>query len=989
MSNIYSKRAIRSIDQLKYIYKNVQEIIESLDEYALDEIYSGSGRDIDRMIDIITEETDRILFENAEKVRTPTFSYLDKLTESIDESLRKLNITYFITSVLPDFEINWHHIEWGNFVHLYNYLCCIASRDSGKSYFFSHAYLIWKMYRYEKLIGRKQTEFSLSKLGMLITNEQTLVHFLLSIIKETIEENDILRNKLFPGKGEGWGGGSIICKNGAKLITRSYGSRMRGFHPGYVVVDDFLTDNVLYSQDQRDKYKNIFYGVVDNMLIRGGQIIVAGCVVGDTYVNTENGLVKIIDICPIEDKINNKTIPFKLKIDSLNGIDETSHYHINGLTDTKIITTDYGFELECSVIHPLQHMTKDGNIIWKQSKDLNIDDYIAIKIGGGFHGDKINISGFEQNKRGNQILNLGEYVDNDLAYFIGIWIGDGSICNTGRLNITKSDPFIVNFLYQNKWGLKFDNTSSNKLTHRVQNKNFYNLLKYIGLDYNTALYKKIPDSIISSDQETIKSLLQGLFDTDGSISYINNVISITLGSISKVLIKQVHQLLLLFGIVGGVHKQKPGISKKVIGKHPCWIIVIYGLGAKLFLDKIGFTTPLKQKDINYNNIRFVGHDYIPHQKYNIKRARLTKPRIKRNTNKKYFVSSQGLLREKISFKNLLLFCDWIDEFGGNTDIIRNNIQKDILWVKIKNIIESKNYTYDFVIPNSHCFISNGFISHNTPFLDGDLYSTLKKDKRFRVFEYPAIYPDGKLLWPSRHPMSELLAKKEAVGQIIFSREQLVKSITDGASIFPYDVIKRAYIGMDSYVLVNNIQSFPQRFDCVVCGTDFAFSAETGADDTVFTVVGGLGNDYWLIYMFVGHGMEYDQQMATLKQININFNPDLFVIETNQAQKIFYQMARDAGLPVMEHQTGVEKYKLDEGLPGMAVIFERGNMKIPRGNQESIDLTDQLAVQLNSFTFDPDRKKLISLSTHDDMGMSLWQACRGVRYVRTGFQFSFI
>lgn len=546
---------IRSIDQIKHVYKITQDILDSLDKYALNEIYSGTEKDIDKIVQIISEETDRVLFENVDQVKTPTFNYLDRLTNNVDESLRDFNLTYFISTVLFDFEINWHHIEWGNFIQLYNYLCIIASRDSGKSFYFSHAYAIWKMYRYKKLQARwnRHNEFSLSKIGMIITNEQTLVRFLLSIIRDTIENNDILREKLYPGKGEGWGKEEITCKNGSKLFTRSFGSRMRGFHPGYVVVDDFLADNVLYSQDQREKYRNIFYGVMDNMLLKNGQIIVCG----------------------------------------------------------------------------------------------------------------------------------------------------------------------------------------------------------------------------------------------------------------------------------------------------------------------------------------------------------------------------------------------------------------------------------------------------TPFIQGDLYDTLKKDSRFRVFEYPSIYPDGRVLWPSRHPLDELLAKRDAHGQVIFSREQLVKPITDGASIFPYEVIKRAYVGMENYVFVSNIYSFPKKFDYIVVGTDFAISAEVQADESVFTVIGIDGLDFWIIYIFRGKGMEYDQQMAVLKQININFNPHLFVIETNQMQKIFYQMAVDAKLPVMEHQTGMDKYKLDQGLPGMAVLFEQGRIRIPRGNQESIDLSDVLAMQLNSFTFDPDKKKPISLSEHDDMAMSLWQACRGGRYLQNNFNFSFI
>lgn len=543
----------RSIDQIKQVYKLTQDIIENLDGSALLELQSGTEKDMNNILSIIADEADRVLFDNVDPVRIPVFSYLDKLTNNVDESLRKLNITYFIHSVLPGFEINWHHVEWGNFIHLYNYLCVICCRDGGKSYYFSHVYPLWKMYRYEKENGSNY-EFSLSKLGMMITNERSLSRHLLGIVKDTIQDNDILREKLYPGKSKGWADESITTKNGAKLIARSYGSRMRGYHPGYFIVDDFLTDNVLYSPEQRDKYRVIFYGVVDNMLLRGGQAIVTG----------------------------------------------------------------------------------------------------------------------------------------------------------------------------------------------------------------------------------------------------------------------------------------------------------------------------------------------------------------------------------------------------------------------------------------------------TPFVTGDLYDILKKDERFRVFEYPSIYPNGTVLWSSRHPLKEILTKRQAHGNIIFSREQLVKPIAEGTSIFPWDVLKRCFIGMEHFTLVNNRQSFQKNFQYIVVGTDFAISAEVEADESVFIVIGYDGYDYYVIHIESGKGLEYDQQMAMLKNINNNFEPNLFVIETNQLQKIFAQMAKDAGLPILEHQTGVDKYKLYEGIPAVSVVIEQGHLKLPRGDQFSIDTTDKLCSQLNAFSFDPERKKLISLSQNDDYVLSLWQGLRGCMYMKhNGFSFDFI
>ena len=56
------------------------------------------------------------------KVNISHMNYLSNLTEQLEETLRIENITYFITSVLPEFDLNWHHLEWGESVQVFKYL---------------------------------------------------------------------------------------------------------------------------------------------------------------------------------------------------------------------------------------------------------------------------------------------------------------------------------------------------------------------------------------------------------------------------------------------------------------------------------------------------------------------------------------------------------------------------------------------------------------------------------------------------------------------------------------------------------------------------------------------------------------------------------------------------------------------------------------------------------------------------------------------------
>jgi hypothetical protein len=69
--------------------------------------------------------------------------------------------------------MNWHHLEWGDIAQRYNRFNIIAARDHGKSFFWSNAYLAWKLYRYKPYVNKfSRKDLSLSKRGFLFSFSQ-------------------------------------------------------------------------------------------------------------------------------------------------------------------------------------------------------------------------------------------------------------------------------------------------------------------------------------------------------------------------------------------------------------------------------------------------------------------------------------------------------------------------------------------------------------------------------------------------------------------------------------------------------------------------------------------------------------------------------------------------------------------------------------------------------------------------------------------------
>ena len=545
--------------------KVVDEIIDGMDDSGILELMSGSGGDIDKVLENLLSDTYQVLYTGDTQIDFAP-RYTERLSESIEETLRCKNITYFITSVLPEFQLGWHHLEWGDLVHRHNKLCIEAARDHGKSFYFSNAYAAWQLYRYskpKKMIYSKRPSKSNSNRGYLFSFSLQQSVDLMEILKGTIEGNDILRERLFPdSRNSGaWASTNIVCKNGARLTCKGFGSSVRGAHPYWIVVDDGLKDNVIYSQLQRQKSIDYFHSVIMNMLVPGGQIIVVGT------------------------------------------------------------------------------------------------------------------------------------------------------------------PFHASDLY-------------------------------------------------------------------------------------------------------GDLKSK---SKAATGSDKGWFVI----------------------------------------------------------------------------------------------------------------------------------------------------------------EYPAIFPDGRILWPARWGFNDLMEKRATQGNIIFSRENLCRPITNESSIFPLKILERSLLRMENYTLVRNRDDFPMKFNKVVVGCDFAISGNVGADYAVFTVWGvdDETGERWLLYFYREKGKTFHEQMQVLRGINVRFRPDTFVMEQNVMQQIFVQESDKQGLPVVGHTTGIDKYDLKTGWPGLAIDFERGKIHIPIGDKYSQDVKDLIFTDLGSVAFTD--HGLESVGEHDDISSSFWLAKLAANLITTGFKYTFL
>lgn len=269
----------------------------------------------------------------------------------------------------------------------------------------------------------------------------------------------------------------------------------------------------------------------------------------------------------------------------------------------------------------------------------------------------------------------------------------------------------------------------------------------------------------------------------------------------------------------------------------------------------------------------------------------------------------------------------------------------------------------------------------TPYNSGDLYGDLKSDARFKVFEYPAIFPDGQLLAPDRLTFSRLMEERQSLGTLVFNREYLVVPVADTSTIFPYEFLKRSIHGMEHISFTNDIESYPIKLVRVVVGCDFAISGNVGADYTVYTVWGIDSNNLiYLINLYREQGASHDLQVNRLIEFNARYKPNKLVCESNGFQRILAGMAKERGLINIEEFITTEGNKKDLklGLPSLSALFESGRLRVPYGDENTRKLVDIMFGEFNSIAFNSKKGTLESVCGHDDTCMSSFMAIQDLR-----------
>ncbi|MBN1386555.1 hypothetical protein JW968_06315 [Candidatus Woesearchaeota archaeon] len=519
------------------------------------------------------------------------------------------------------------------------------------------------------------------------------------------------------------------------------------------------------------------------------------CVTGDTLVTLNDGRT-----VPIHELKNNDNEILALNEDlkiTKKAKDEFFERTVNKILKIRLRT---GKEIKLTPEHPL--LTING---WTEAKDLGAGSRIATPRGMDVFGEK----------------DISEHQAKLLAYLIA----EGHLGN-GFVLFSNKDPEIVDDFKRAVHDLdpSLEIKSHGENNYRIvgyekrkckakrdekgkfmagscfdSKSSMRKWIERAGLYEKDSRTKFIPEDIFTAPKNKVSLFLNRLFSCDGSI-YKSDDYRISYSSASERIIKQVHHLLLRFGVLNRIRDKN---NKNFIS----YEIEIKGQNVSKFLQDIGFfgrKGRIQEKALLECKTRNPNLDTIPKEIWDRYR-----PENWAAIGKVIGYSTPKALRSSIEYAPSRQKLLQIAELDGN-EFIQRMAESDIYWDEIASVEEMMGEfkVYDISVPEAHNFVANDIIIHNSYTMGviaeglSDMPEEVRQNISIILLDTMGVY------WTMKYPnkkdedlLREWNKKPVGLNPIIFTPDQYYYQYKDEGipTDFPFS-IKPSDLDIDDWLM---------------------------------------------------------------------------------------------------------------------------------------------------------------------------------------------
>jgi len=234
-------------------------------------------------------------------------------------------------------------------------------------------------------------------------------------------------------------------------------------------------------------------------------------------------------------------------------------------------------------------------------------------------------------------------------------------------------------------------------------------LERLGVSVGTPYSNRIPAAILAAPGPIVAAFLSGLFDADGTVEARDGVI--TFSTVSPRLASEVQTVLLNFGIVAEREVERGRLT-------------ITGVEADRFDSLIG--SRFERKRRRRAAVRSTALSHKDHKVFDDYRRNRRKP----------------------SYAKLEYLVALLDEHGASAaslEPLKDVLSQQLLFLEIVDIVPSRAHVFDLTVPETHSFVANGFVNHNTYLAVAQAVSALLNKSVARiVLARPAVEAGEKL-----------------------------------------------------------------------------------------------------------------------------------------------------------------------------------------------------------------------------------------------------
>ncbi|MBI2448856.1 hypothetical protein HYV49_01020 [Candidatus Pacearchaeota archaeon] len=458
-------------------------------------------------------------------------------------------------------------------------------------------------------------------------------------------------------------------------------------------------------------------------IARSHVILVAGkrgsgkCLTGDTLITLADG-----SLVPIENLENDNNSIFSLDNELKIKQKEKKEFFKRKVNRVIKLALRSGREIKLTPEHPL--FTLKG---WKPVQELTLGSRVATPR---------NISVFGTNEMPEHEIKLLSYLiaEGHTKKIVLFSNSDKEIVDEFRESLNRLDPnlkLIEESKYHYRisyplWKNRVVDKSQMKFNKQkrrfdkgskiiLEKRSIRNFIEKYDLFGKLAINKTIPKEIMKLTKPFLSLFLNRLFSCDGSIykhkSGSSEIWEVSYSSSSEKLIRQVQNLLLRFGILSRLRKKKVKLKDKIFDSFE---LVINSYNSVKFITEIGFFGAKRQKQDQAMkeivSIRINPNvDTIPKEVWEF-----FKPRNWAHIGRALGYKYPKAMRERIKYapsRSTLLQIAEVEQHNG----LQLLATSDIFWDEISSmeILEGSFNVYDFSVPESHNFIANDIIVHNS------------------------------------------------------------------------------------------------------------------------------------------------------------------------------------------------------------------------------------------------------------------------------------